>query len=133
MTDIFTSDKRRELMARVKNKNTNIELAVRKRLWRLGYRFRTSSNLFGKPDIVFRKKKVVIFCDGDFWHGKKYIRERGGYKKFWRDKIALNIKRDKEVSKKLKNEGWTVLRFWKTDILKNLDRCIEKIVHNLNN
>ena len=114
-------------MARVRNKNTNIELKLRKKLWHLGYRYRTNYKVFGKPDIVLVRQKVAIFCDGDFWHGKDFKKEKGGYKKFWVEKIQTNIKRDKEVNKKLAKEGWKVLRFWKSEILKNLDDCASKI------
>lgn len=131
MTDIFLPEKRRDLMSRVRNRDTDIETAVRKRLWKSGYRYRVRSKIFGKPDIVFRKYRLVIFCDGDFWHGKNYPSEKKNYKKFWKDKILINIKRDKEVNRRLKEGGWTVLRFWKTDILKNLDECVEKIDKHL--
>lgn len=127
MTDIFTEEKRSLLMKKVKNKNTNIELILRKELFRRGYRFRIKSKLFGKPDIVFSKQKVAIFCDGDFWHGKNYKNEKENYKDFWVKKINTNIKRDRVVNKTLKKEGWIVLRFWKTEILKNKGSCLEKI------
>lgn len=72
MTDIFNKEKRSSIMKSVKNKNTDIELLLRKALYRKGYRFRVKYNLFGKPDIVFLSKRIAIFCDGDFWHGKTY-------------------------------------------------------------
>ena len=124
--DIFTREKRSELMRRVKNKNTNIELIIRKELFRRGYRFSTNTKLFGKPDIVLTSKKVVIFCDGDFWHGKNK-NEISKYEKFWREKILTNIERDKLVNITLRKDGWKVLRFWKNDILKNPEKCVEKI------
>lgn len=127
MSDIFTKKKRSEIMRRVKNKNTNIELLLRKKLFKKGYRYRLKSRLFGKPDIIFSSKKLVIFCDGDFWHGKNYEKEKKNYKKFWKDKILINLERDKEVNKALKKEGWRVLRFWKTDILKNSNGCVNRI------
>ena len=97
MTDIFTRKKRSEIMRTVKNKDTNIELKLRRFLFAKGIKFRVKNSLFGKPDIVLPKYKIVIFCDGDFWHGKNYDEEKGRYKKFWIDKIALNIKRDIEI------------------------------------
>lgn len=118
-------------MAKVKNKDTNIELIIRKRLWRLGCRYRVNYKIAGSPDIAFPGKKVAIFCDGDFWHGKNYKKEHSGYKKFWKEKIAVNIERDKRVDRKLKNEDWKVLRFWKSEILKEPDKCVEKIVSAL--
>lgn len=115
-------------MSMVKNKNTDIELLLRKRLWREGFRYRTEYKIFGKPDIVLPKYKLAIFCDGDFWHGRKYKKEGGRYKKFWKTKIEKNIKRDKIVNRRLKNLGWRVVRFWKSQILKNPNRCVESII-----
>jgi len=127
MTDIFTKEKRSEIMKRVKNKNTNIELLLRKALFKKGLRFRVKNKLFGKPDIVFPVQKVAIFCDGDFWHGKNYKNEGSRYETFWKDKIQVNMKRDKLVNKTLEESGWKVQRFWKTEILKSPDDCAERV------
>ena len=73
MTDIFTPEKRSKIMASIKGKDTKIELLLRKALWKEGIRgYRVNVKLPGKPDIVFTKYKVAIFCDGDFWHGKDF-------------------------------------------------------------
>lgn len=114
-------------MRKVKNKNTNIEIILRKELFKNGYRFRVKNKLFGKPDIILPKAKIAIFCDGDFWHGKNYKKEVKNYKDFWKEKIATNIERDKKVNKKLSADGWIVFRFWKTEILKNPEFCVKKI------
>lgn len=127
MTDIFSRDKRSQIMSKVRNKNTNIELILRKKLWNLGFRYRIHYKIIGTPDIVFPCNKVAIFCDGDFWHGHNYSSEYTKYSKFWRKKISGNIERDKEVNKKLKTQGWTVIRLWKTEILKKPNICIKKI------
>ncbi len=132
MTDIFTEEKRREIMRKVRNKNTNIEILLRSALFKKGYRYRIKNNLFGKPDFIFPRKKIAIFCDGDFWHGKNFKKEKVNYKEFWVNKIEINKKRDKLVNKTLGKEGWIVLRFWKTDILKNIEGCIGVIEKNLN-
>lgn len=125
--DIFTPEKRREIMRSVKNTNTNIELLLRKSLYKNGHRFRVKNSLFGKPDIVFPKEKIAIFCDGDFWHGKNYKKEKKNYKPFWIHKIGLNRKRDIKVNKMLRKEGWTVIRLWKTQILKDPSACVDEI------
>ena len=114
-------------MRKVRNKNTNIELILRKALFKKGLRFRVKNKLFGKPDIIFPSKKVAIFCDGDFWHGKNFKKEGEGYKIFWKNKIKTNIERDSLVNKTLKKNGWKVLRFWKAEIIKNPNECAEKI------
>ncbi len=127
MTDRISVEKRRKIMAKVKSKDTNIEVIVRKLLWSSGYRYRINYKIFGKPDIVFPKQKIAIFCDGDFWHGKNYRKEKKVYKEFWKDKILTNIKRDKKVNRTLRKNNWKVVRFWKTDILKNPDKCLKII------
>ena len=133
MADIITKEKRSELMRKVKNKNTNIELLVRKELFKRGYRYRIKSKLYGRPDIVFPRQKIAIFCDGDFWHGKNYRKEMKNYKQFWKNKILANINRDKTVNKRLKEEGWTVLRFWKVDLLRDLESCVQRVEISLSN
>lgn len=126
MADIFTKEKRSEIMRKVRNRDTDIELIVRKELFKRGYRFRVKNKLFGKPDIVLPRQKVVIFCDGDFWHGRYYRKEKKNYKEFWVDKIRVNRKRDITVNKTLKKQGWRVVRFWKTDILRDINFCIKE-------
>ena len=87
-------------------------------------------DVFGKPDYCFKGKKIAIFCDSEFWHGKRFL-EGEKFKintDFWERKILQNIKRDKTVNSKLKDEGWVVLRFLGKDIEKNLNIFIEKII-----
>jgi len=87
----------------------------------------------GRPDVVFTKTRIVVFCDGDFWHGHNWAirgipsleEELSRYSEFWRIKILGNIKRDKETTEKLTNDGWLVLRFWESDIIANVNRCAE--------
>lgn len=120
-------------MRSIRNKNTNIELILRKELWKKGFRYKLNSKLYGKPDIVLRKYNIAVFCDGDFWHGKNYLKEAINYKPFWKEKIKNNIIRDKTVNKKLKKEGWRVIRFWKSDILKDVNKCVGKIIVSTGN
>lgn len=132
MADIFSFEKRREIMRRVKNRNTDIEIIIRKELHKRGYKYRVKNILPGRPDVIFPKDKLAVFCDGDFWHGKNFKKEKSGYKPFWVEKITTNIKRDRKVNKELTSRGWKVLRFWKTDILKNPSKCVNKIEKYLN-
>ena len=99
-------------------------------------RYRTNYRaLKGKPDIVFTRARIVIFCDGDFWHGHNWALrgldslddELSRYSEFWRSKILGNISRDKKVTEALENDGWMVLRFWESDIRTNLDSCVTKV------
>ena len=127
---------RSENMRRIKSKDTSIEILLRKELWKRGYRYRKNAkDVFGKPDMVFKSKKLAVFADSEFWHGKylmegKYIPKTNT--EFWVKKIERNIERDKEVNQKLKDDGWTVLRFWESDIRKKLSECIELIEETLN-
>ena len=125
-----------ERMKKIKSKDTSIELKLRKALWKRGLRYRKNcKDVFGKPDICFKSKKLAIFCDSAFWHGKKFL-EGERFKtnaEFWENKIKRNILRDQEVNRKLKEEGWTILRFWDEEINKNLNECVEKIIKTLNN
>jgi len=118
-------------MSRVKNKNTDIELLLKRKLRGLGIKYRTNYNLPGKPDIILQKEKIAIFCDGDFWHGKNFKYEKDKYNLFWKEKIQTNIKRDKIVDKTLKAFGWKTLRFWGTDIRGDTQFCTDKILEEI--
>ena len=131
--DKFSKEKRSEIMRRVKQKDTSIEIQLRKALWNRGYRYRKNyKDLPGKPDIVLTKYKIAIFCDSEFFHGKDWevLRpqlERGSRSEYWINKIDRTRKRDNEINKKLLFLGWTVIRFWGKDIMKNTDECIRVI------
>ncbi len=118
-------------MSRVKNKDSDIELALRKELWDRGLRYRKNvTSITGKPDIVFLRKKVAVFCDSEFWHGYNWEERKKDFKSnqsFWIPKIERNIERDKEVNKYLESEGWKVIRFWGRDIKKNCSSCVDEI------
>ena len=124
-------------MQQVKNKDSQIEVLLRKELWSRGLRYRKNVNrIYGKPDIVFIGKKVAVFCDSEFWHGYNWEERKKDFKshqEFWIPKIERNMERDAEVTAKLESEGWTVLRFWGNEIKKNSAQCadiIEKAVHS---
>lgn len=127
------------MMSKVKSRDSKAELLLRRALWSTGFRYRLhKKNLIGKPDIVFTKKKVAVFVDGDFWHGRAIIDEgveglRRGLRTeradWWVSKIQKTITRDKLVTQTLLDDGWRVLRFWESDILENH----EKIVHQIHN
>jgi DNA mismatch endonuclease, patch repair protein len=122
---------RSEIMSRIKSKNTSIEKKLAKAMWTAGLRYRKNvRTIYGTPDFVFKSKKIAIFCDSEFWHGKKFI--EGEYFKtnitFWEDKIKRNIQHDIKVNDTLKANGWRVIRFWGKEIEKNLSECILKII-----
>ena len=83
--------------------------------------------IFGNPDFLVGDR-TAIFCDGDFWHGHDFENKKKPSKKFWKDKIQRNMKRDKTVSRKLRREGYSVLRFWEHDIEKRPYVCLNRII-----
>ena len=135
--DKHTPEQRRKNMQAVKNKDSKIEVLLRKELWNRGIRYRKNVNrIYGKPDIAFIGKKIAVFCDSEFWHGFDWEERKKDFKshqEFWIPKIERNMQRDIEVNEKLQSEGWTVLRFWGKDIKKNTAQCadqIEKVVRS---
>ena len=116
-------------MARVKGRDTQPEVRLRKELWKTGIRYRVSvTDLPGKPDVVFHKSKVAVFVDGAFWHGKKLSAERlGEMSDYWQDKIRRNVVRDQEVNATLKSMGYIVFRFDERDVLKQPEQIAQTI------
>lgn len=128
-----------KIMSKIRSKNTKPEIMIRRLLWEKGYRYRVHYRIKGKPDIVFIRKRVAIFIDGDFWHGNNW-RLRGfessedelnTYSEFWRNKILRNIERDESISKELRDDGWVVLRYWESEIKKNPKIIVEEIISTL--
>jgi DNA mismatch endonuclease (patch repair protein) len=119
------------VMSRVKSKGTGIEISLAKALWKEGLRYRKNYRpLPGRPDIALTRYRIAIFCDGDFWHGRGWENGRPLFRNnpsYWLAKIEKNIERDKEVNRRLKAQGWKVLRFWGRDIEKNLPNCLSTI------
>ncbi|GHN18393.1 T/G mismatch-specific endonuclease [Lactobacillus delbrueckii] len=127
-TDPSTSKR----MSKVHSTEGKDEVIIRKILWKNGIHYRKNYKDFpGKPDIALTKYKVAVFIDGEFWHGydwenyKKHIKSNRDY---WIPKIERNMKRDQEVNAKLKEMGWTVLRFWSKQVLKNPEYYAELIM-----
>ncbi len=123
-------------MRAIKNKGSKIEIKLGKALWRKGYRYRKNDKtVFGKPDFTFKRLKIAIFCDSEFWHGKDWEINKHEIKsniKFWHKKIERNIQRDKDVNEELLKNDWKVLRFWGEDIEKKLDFCTLQIEDEIN-
>jgi len=124
------------------HKDTRHEILLRKELWRSGLRYRKNViSLIGKPDIVFSSSRVIVFCDGDFWHGRNWKELKSKLKrranpKYWIAKIAYNIERDKKNNMLLEDEGWHVIRLWETDIKrdpKSAAELVKKIVDKRKN
>lgn len=129
MADTVSKKKRSEIMSAVRSKDTKMEIAFRKAIWRKGLRYsKNSSKYFGKPDIVLKKYKTAIFLDSCFWHGcKKHCRIPTARKKYWTEKIERNKQRDKAVNHYYKKIGWKVFRIWEHDIKRNPEKIIKSI------
>ena len=131
--DRLTREQRHRNMSNINNKDTHIEVILRKALWDRGYRYyKNYKQLPGKPDIVLTKFKIAVFCDSEFFHGKDWEKlkeqlKRGKNSDFWINKIDGNRKRDEEINKKLIFMGWTVIRFWGRDIKNDVKSCIKVI------
>lgn len=116
-----------------KGNDTKPEILLRKALWHRGIRYRKNwRKLTGCPDIVLTRQKIAIFVDGDFWHARGY-RDRPGSQigtnqSYWQKKLARNVERDREVNDQLTEQGWLVLRFWESDIKKDLDSVLAEIL-----
>lgn len=129
--DNLTPEQRQRNMQAIKCKGSKIENTLAKALWARGHRYRKNNKkVFGKPDFTFKKFRIAIFVDSEFWHGKNWEGKKFDHKTnidFWCKKNERNISRDKLVTDVLKKENWTVLRFWGKEIMNNIENCLEKI------
>ena len=129
--DNLTSIQRSKIMRAIRSTNTKDEVRLAKALWHLGYRYRKNNRkIFGTPDLTFKKLKIAIFVDSEFFHGNDWENQKNRFKsnqEFWQKKIERNMQRDLEVNKYLMEQGWTVMRFWSAEIKNNLEECIAKI------
>ncbi|MDD5572025.1 MAG: very short patch repair endonuclease [Bacteroidales bacterium] len=130
--DNLTKKQRRKNMQAIRSKDTKIEILLGKILWTKGLRYRKNDKtVFGKPDFTFKRHKLAVFCDSEFWHGKNWKHTNKKIKsnrRYWIKKIERNIQRDKEVKKQLKKDGWKVIRFWAKQIEKDSEKCVLKIL-----
>lgn len=126
-------------MRRVRSKDTSPEIALRKAVWRRGLRYRLHcKELPGRPDLMFASARLVVFVDGDFWHGGQY--QKRGFRSleeqfegspsapYWVGKITRNMERDAATNRRLKTMGWRVIRVWESELKAELGDCVERIV-----
>lgn len=128
----LTKEQRSHIMSCVPNKNTRIEVIFRKALWHRGIRYRKNyDRLPGKPDIAITKCKIAVFVDGDFWHARGHEEHPGeqvrSHQEYWVKHLSRNVERDKDVKDELTELGWLVLRFWESDIRKDLEKCVAQV------
>lgn len=131
--DVLTRKQRHKSMIGNKGNDTKPEILLRKALWHRGIRYRKNwRKLTGCPDIVLTRQKIAIFVDGDFWHARGYQDRPGSQietnQSYWQKKLARNVERDREVNDQLTEQGWLVLRFWESDIKKDVDTVLAEIL-----
>lgn len=135
MVNKRSPDQRRKNMQAIRSKGSKIERRLAMALWEKGYRYRKNDKtVYGTPDLVFKSKRLAIFVDSEFWHGKDWKNQQIRLKtnrEFWLKKIEANIRRDILVNITLQEQGWTVLRFWGKEIEKELERCVEEVENAL--
>lgn len=123
-------------MSRIKGKDTSIEVALRRELWKRGIRYRKNpKSIYGHPDIAIKKYKIAIFCDGDFWHGYNWEERKESIKSnrdYWIPKIERNMEKDIEVNHVLSYLGYRVIRFWEHEIKKDLIGAANMIERAIN-
>ncbi len=133
----YTTPERSKIMGKIRGKNTKPELAFRKALYATGYRYRIDyKKLIGRPDIVLKKYKTVIFIDGEYWHGHNWEERKKKIKtnrEFWIPKLERNMQRDKEVNKELERLGYKVFRFWEKEVKTELEVCLKKVIVHFEN
>ena len=132
MADNLTREQRSRTMAAVKGKDTSLEqrldAAFSQRRWRYQ---RNVPTLPGKPDFVFERQRLIVFVDGDFWHGWRFPLWEAKLPDYWRQKIARNRRRDRRNFRRLRREGWRVLRLWEHQVNGDLEAAIERIAISL--
>ena len=127
--DIMSPQKRSALMSRITGRNTGPELIVATALRRRGLRFsRHSKDLPGRPDILFRRLRLAVFVDGDFWHGWRFPLWEHKLSEKWREKIAGNRRRDARNFRKLRRLGWQVIRIWEHEVECAAEKCVKRIL-----
>ncbi|MCA1790805.1 MAG: very short patch repair endonuclease [Thioalkalivibrio sp.] len=118
-------------MAAIRSSENKVESTLRSRLHKMGLRYRKYvKDLPGRPDFVFSKEQIAVFIDGDYWHGRILVEEgfeaqeqrlKTANKQYWLKKFAARVERDRTVTLTLEQDGWLVLRFWESDVKKDLD------------
>ncbi len=135
--DNHTPEQRRKNMQAIRSKETGIEVALRQELWKRGLRYRKNCrDLPGKPDIVFKGKKVAVFCDSEFWHGFDWENRKdkiGTNRDYWIPKIEKNMDNDRRFTSELESMGYTVIRFWGKEIMKDTPGCADRIESAISN
>jgi DNA mismatch endonuclease (patch repair protein) len=134
MTDVFSPAKRSEIMRGIKsvgNRSTELSMLACFRKARI-IGWRRHDRMLGRPDFTFQAARVVVFVDGDFWHGNpRTFKLPKTNTRFWREKIHYNRTNDKKVTRQLKRNGWTVIRIWESALKRRPQACVARVVRAL--
>jgi len=129
VADIMSPEKRSALMSRIRGRNTAPERRIFGLLRRRGVAFsRHATAIPGTPDIAFKRLRLAIFIDGDFWHGWRFPAWEAKLGTFWRNKIRTNRERDRRTFRKLRRQGWVVVRFWEHQVESGAEACAERVL-----
>ena len=135
MSDSLTAERRSWNMSQIKNKDTKIEVQVRRYLFAQGYRFRKNDKRYpGKPDIVLPKYKTVIFVNGCFWHqhaGCKNATMPKTRTEFWKEKLQKNVYNDRRHVEDLQSQGWRVIVLWECELEKDFEGTMLQVINSL--
>ena len=135
MADVFTPAKRSQIMSSIKsygNRSTELTMAASFRKARI-VGWRRHLRMLGRPDFTFSAARVVVFVDGDFWHGNPIIfRPPKTNRRFWAEKIQRNRTNDRKVTRQLRANGWTVVRIWESSLKRRPKTCVAKVIKALN-
>jgi len=127
--DHLSPTQRSRLMSLIKQRDTKLEQRFRTALWATGVRYRKNVRIYGTPDVVIRRARMLIFLDSCFWHGCRYhCRRPKSNTPFWDKKISRNRERDRAVTRFYRRRGWIVLRFWEHKLRADFENCVKKVV-----
>ena len=127
--DIMSTKTRSAVMSRIRGKGTKPELTMARIFAAENFTFESHArDLPGRPDFVFRKEKLVVFIDGDFWHGWQFPRWQHKLSLEWELKIAKTRRRDRRNFRKLRRLGWSVVRIWEHQVKADPQACLAKVV-----
>lgn len=130
-------DETRRNMAAIRSRENVTEVTLRKRLHSMGFRYRKyRRDLPGCPDFVFVQEKIAVFIDGDYWHGRLLIEHgstalkrslRTPNRHYWLEKLKTNVTRDRQATRELRDNGWRVLRYWESDVRRNVEEFARRV------
>ena len=127
--DRVSKEQRSRIMSRIRSKDTQPEMRLRRAIHAEGLRYRIHTKLPGKPDITFGPARLAVFIDGCWWHAcPEHFRMPESNVDFWREKFDRNVERDRRVANKLRRMGWGVLRFWEHEVNGDLDTVVRKVL-----